>query len=223
MIQNRRLIVTLTIILNITPSFARGEVGCEKIEEYQHVIQNIQEDINVLEQARQKILTGGENPRSETYEVEPSVIQKSGSQLLREQEELMNSLEDINQEKEDALKHIGMTSAFIPIVGYFTYRTWKPPFETRKVFLEILFNDHPLHLVAKTMLGIFLVHLTSKTTYHGVEYYSLTQESQEAKLKMETLGTLADIEDTIAAKKRVAENLDIHLELLTEHCSHDLQ
>ena len=207
----------LSLISIITPR-AHGEENCEQLQEYNEVIKSLRVDIERLEQERYDILNDGDYPHSETYHNEPSVANKPGSEFLREQENWNDSLEKINEKQNNTLVYGSISAALLPVVGYFSYEAWKPPKGSKKVFLEIFFNDHPVHIVSRVMLGLFLAHLSSKTYYHIDEYLSLETEADQARLKMKTLGRLADIEDSIASKKRMEEDLDIRSELLIEAC-----
>ena len=172
-----------------------------------------------MRQKRYELLQGKNLPRSEIYEIEPSVINKSGSQLLREQESWINSFDKIDKKQKNTLIHAAITAGFIPVVGYFSYEAWKPPKSTKKVFLEVFFNDHPIHVVARVMLAIFIFHLLSKTSFHAKEYYELSQEEKEIRKKMEVLKDLADLADTIAGKERFIESLNIESKILMQECS----
>ena len=209
-------VLIFSLIINLTIPVAWSD--CDHIERHQNALDELRKEIASLEKKSHDIITK-DYPSNKMHEIlaETSI---SGSSLLREQEEWRKTIEKIDEKQNDV-----MLFGTIPSIGWLVmaginYRLYTAPPSAKPVFSEQLLRPVNGRILARTFAGVFLGILTGSLGWLSLQYYDLSAEADEARTKIDILGKLADMEDSIESKERILVHHEIALKILTETCSH---
>ena len=203
------------ILIALTTTTVRGDENCNKMEEYRTVTEEIKSDIADLEEKRDNELS-----KSDMGSILIDNL-KSGSELLREQEEHRATAVSNNEEsKKTTLKYIagyGVALTALLSVSYGLY-TAPPPGSKETIFSEHLFRDVKGINLSRFFSTAFAAILTGGVAFRIKEYHELSQDLEDIQLKMDHLAEIADIMDSIRAKKRILGHYQVMSKMLAKSC-----
>ena len=145
-------------------------------------------------------------------------IPKSGSELLREQDEWHEKVETIYQEKRKTTRNAVIPATMLTLISYINYDLWKNPPSKKPYFSEYLFKPISGRTLSRSIAAIFFVILGLQTGQLAYRHYRLSEDIEEAQSKIDLLGRFADREDAIEKKKRMLDHYLIARDILMESC-----
>ena len=199
----------IIITLVLPPAWA----DCSKMDEFHQIIQTLEGEIVQLRETRTQELS-----KSEMQHILADKP-KSGSELLREQEEQLENITKLKKRQTKEAWYATIPSVFLALMSGVIYKLYSDPPASKLVFSEYLMREIDGVRLSRISSKLFAGFLLLSVGILSYKYYSLQDSLDETLAKIESLETMATIEDTINARKRHLEHYQIELQLFMRACA----
>ena len=211
----KNILMFSLLITNFSVPTAWG--NCDKIDEYYEIIQTTKEEVALLQQNSESVFNGENSSEMRKILVDVGKTM-TGTDYLKEQENWQEKSDEIEEKKGKNLKYGALSgSLFLFTVGI-NYHLYKYPLSSAPVFSEEFLRPISGKLLSRSIGAVFLAYTSGQTIWYAYKYHNLSQDVKEAQSKINVLGKLADMEDTIKRKERMINHYEIEAQLLAQSC-----